>query len=111
MNADELKQKLKGIFGEQIVFNREFNKYAGTIKNVDENFLEWCKLVKENKVQSYPAPRLKKSMVFIKKIGSLSRCIVIKVFNGKVKEVHLGDHRYYDYLRMKLGLKKNRKTF
>jgi len=105
MNAEELKQKLKKIFGDQIAFNREFNKYAGEIKNVDTNFLEWCRLVKKDKIQAYPTPKLRGNIIFIKKIGSLSRCIIIKIINGEIKEVHLGDHKYYDYLRVKLGLK------
>ena len=41
-NADILKAKLKEIFGSQIVFNKEFDNYASSIKNIDENLISWC---------------------------------------------------------------------
>lgn len=40
MNAEELKLKLKGLFGDQITFNKEFDRYAKTIKNIDSNLLD-----------------------------------------------------------------------
>lgn len=46
-------------------------------------------------------------MVFIKKIGSSNRCIVIKIKNREFKEIHLGNHAYYDKLRKILGLKED----
>src|SRR3989338_308640 len=102
MNAEELKQRLKEIFGNNIVFNREFDHLAQIIKN-PENFLEWCVKVKNNEIRQIPAPRLKEGIIFIKKFGSFGRCIIIKIVNGEVKEVHLGDHQYYDKLRKILG--------
>lgn len=35
MNPEELKHKLRKIFGEQIVFNKLFDKYGKIIKNKD----------------------------------------------------------------------------
>lgn len=111
MNAEELKLKLKEIFGNQIFFNKEFDKYAQTIKNIDINLIEWCNRLKENKIIPSKAPNLLDSLVFIKKIGSSNRCIVIKLVNGEFKEIHLGDHDYYDKLRKTLGLKKDSKGY
>lgn len=107
MTAEELKTKLREIFGSQIIFNKEFDKYAGMIKNIDENLISWCQqLLKNEIIPKYP-PKFKDSLIFIKKMGSANRCIVIKIKNGEFTEVHLGDHDYYDRLRKILGLKEN----
>lgn len=111
MHAEELKLKLREILGEQIEFNKEFDKYAETIKNIDDNLMNWCKFVKEGKLRANRAPRREEVMVFIKKIGSSNRCIVLKIKNGEFKEVHLGDHAYYDKLRKELGLKSDSKYY
>jgi hypothetical protein len=107
MNAEELKRKIKEIFGEQITFNKEFKTLAEDIKNVDENLINWCQRITERKIKPVTASVLGEKIVFIKKIGSSNRCIVIKIINGEFKEVHLGDHAYYDKLRKTLGLKKS----
>jgi hypothetical protein len=111
MNAEELKHRLKEIFGEQVTFNREFDYYAETIKNIGINLLDWCKRIKEEEIKPIFPKKLKDGLVFIKKIGSSNRCIVVKVVNGKFKEIHLGDHEYYDKLTKVLGLKKSSKTY
>lgn len=111
MSAEKLKLKLKEIFGDQIIFNKEFEKYAALIKNIDKNLIEWCLLLKNQKIQPAIPKKLKDGLVFIKKIGSSKRCIVIKIINGEFKEVHLGDHEYYDKLRKVLGLKKDNKKY
>ncbi len=102
--AADLKSKLKDIFGGQIIFNKEFDKLSRNIKNINKNLINWCIDVKKQKIIPQPA---KDEVVFIKKIGSSNRCIIIKVVNGEFKEIHLGDHKYYDQLRLRLGLKKS----
>ncbi|MBR9690206.1 hypothetical protein GOV08_00825 [Candidatus Woesearchaeota archaeon] len=111
MSAEELKHKIRELFGKQITFNKEFDSYASTIKNLETNLLEWCSILKEGKIRPLFPPKLKDSVVFIKKIGSSNRCVVIKIMNKEYKEVHLGDHNYYDKLRKILGLKKDSKTY
>ena len=111
MSAEELKYQLIEIFGNQVTFNKEFDKYAETIKNVDENLIVWCNLLKEGKINPQRPRKLKDNLVFIKKIGSSNRCIVIKIKNEEFKEIHLADHEYYDRLRKKLGLKINSKKY
>lgn len=106
MDAEELKHKLKQIFGEQIVFNKDFDKYANTIKNIDLNLIEWCESVKSGEIKYLPVKKID-GIVFIKKIGSSNRCVIIKIINDEFKEVHLADHIYYDRLRKVLGLKKS----
>ena len=111
MNAEELKSKLKEIFGNQVVFNKDFDYYANSIKNVEDILIKWCLLLKDNKIHSVRAPNLDDEVIFIKKIGSANRCIIIKIKNGEFKEVHLADHVYYNHLTKKLGLKKSSNTY
>lgn len=111
MNAEELRHRLKTIFGNQLIFNKGFDIYADSIKNIDNNLLGWCGLLKEGKIRALRAPRLEGALVFIKKIGSSNRCIVIKIVNGEFKEIHLADHDYYDRMRKILGLKKDNKSY
>ena len=110
MNAEELKLKLREIFGAQIEFNKNFDKYADTIKNIDSTLIEWCNLIKEVKIKYRPAKKID-GIIFIKKIGSSNRCIIIKIINSTFKEVHLANHIYYDRLRKELGLKKDNKHY
>ena len=42
MNVEELKSELKNIFGNDIIFNKDFDYHATLVKNIDSNFLEWC---------------------------------------------------------------------
>jgi len=110
MKAEKLKLKLKEIFGNEIEFNKEFDMYAESIKNIGTNLIDWCRLVKDGKIKYAPSIKTK-SIIFIKKIGSSNRCIVVKVMNGEFKEVHLADHTYYDKLRKVLGLKKDNRDY
>ena len=111
MNAEELKHKIRDIFGEQIVFNKEFDDCAEAIKSLDDDLITWCILIKDRKISPISKSVLGDQIVFIKKIGSSNRCIVIKIVNGEFREVHLGDHAYYDKLRKFLGLKKDTKYY
>ncbi len=111
MNAEELKAKLKDIFGKQIIFNHNFDDYAEVIKNLDSNLIDWCLLIKEEKIRAIPTSRVLDTVVYIKKIGSANRCIVLKIKNGVFAEIHLGDHDYYDKLRRRLGLKTSSYTY
>lgn len=107
MNVEELKAKLREIFGEQITFNQKFNEYAEMVKNLDPNLINWCLLIKEEKIRAIPTSKVLDTVVYIKKIGSSSRCIIIKIKNGVFSEIRLGDHDYYNRMRKNLGLKKS----
>jgi len=107
MNADKLRLKIKRILGFQVVFNKDFEKHADKLQGQEQNLLLWCKALKNGEIRHIPSPRFRDNAIFIRKIGSSTRCIVINVVNGRVSEVHLGDHAYYDKLRVKLGLKKD----
>lgn len=102
MNAEELKVELRNIFGE-VEFNKEFDERAATIKNLDVNLIPWCIKVKNEEILAIPTKR--GVLIFIKKIGSSNRCMIIKIVNGEFKEIHLGDHTYYDRLWKQLGIK------
>ncbi len=111
MNVEELKSELTKIFGNELFFNRDFDYHANLIKNIDTNFLEWCKNIQDAKIKPIFPEKLRDGVVFIKKIGGSTRCIIIKVINGKVREIHLGDHDYYNKLTKVLGLKKSSETY
>src|SRR3989338_5490092 len=112
MNVEEFKRNLQNIFGEQIRFSVDFDSYTEEIKNIDDDFIGWCLQLKEKKIDPIPAKRkYRDHLVFVKKIGSSNRCIVIKIKNGEFKEVHLGDHDYYNQVMKELGLKKRSKTY
>lgn len=111
MDVELLKQRLRDIFGNQISFNKEFDQIVHHVKNFEENILPWCELLKQGKIKPVPSSYLGGSLIFIKKIGSSTRCIIIKVENGVFCEVHLGDHKYYDFLRKKLGLKESSRRY
>ena len=111
MNAEELRSKLKDIFGSQIVFNKDFDYFAETLNNLDVNVIEWCQQVKNQEIKATFPEKFREGMVFIKKIGSSNRCLVMKIKNGEFKEVHLGDHDYYNKLTKALGLKKSSETY
>ena len=110
MNAEELKNRLRELFGEQVIFNKEFDCYVENIKN-NETLLEWCNLVKDRKIKPISKSVLKEKIVFIKKRGGSTRCIIVKIINGEVKEIHLADHDYYDKLTKELGIKDSSKTY
>ena len=107
VNAEELKHKIKKILGEDLTFNKDFESYAGLIKNLEPNLLEWCYRLKNKEVKFEPSPSTPDCILFIKKLGSSNRCIVVKIVNGEFKEFHLSDHKYYDSLRKKFGIKKD----
>lgn len=111
MHAEELKRKIKEILGSSIIFNKEFDALADEIKNIDDTLLWWCQQIKEKKIRPIIGSVLGEKIIFIKKIGSSNRCIVIKIINGEFREVHLGDHAYYDKLTKVLGLKKSSKRY
>jgi hypothetical protein len=111
MDAEQLKHKIKEILGEKIVFNKEFDRYAENVKNIEPNLVEWCLKLKNKEVTFEPAPNMRGCIVFIKRIGSSNRCIVIKIVNSEFKEFHLANHAYYDKLRKQLGLKQDNKYY
>ncbi len=111
MNVDELKFKLKELFGSQVVFNKDFDYFAQTLKHLDVNLIEWCQQVKDQEIKATFPEKFKDGLVFIKKIGSSNRCLVMKIKNGEFKEIHLGDHDYYNKLTKALGLKKSSNTY
>lgn len=111
MSAESLKNKLQEIFGVQVIFNKAFEEYVEVIKNIDTQLVNWCISLKEGKIVPAKPTRLPGHLVFIKRIGSSNRCLVIKVVNGEFKEIHLADHKYYDEMRKKLGLKENSRMY
>ena len=112
MNAEEIKQQLREIFGQHVMFNKEFDSYTDRLKEtMQEDFIAWCKQVKEREIQPIQSETKKDVLIFVKRIGSTNRCIVLKLVNGEFKEVHIADHDYYNKLMTHLGLKKSSNQF
>lgn len=111
MDAEQLKNKIRELLGQNISFNKEFDTCAENIKNIEDNLIEWCARLKKGDIEFKPSPKRDDCIVFIKKIGSSNRCIIIKIKNGVFVEFHLGDHAYYDKLRKELGLKSDSKYY
>jgi hypothetical protein len=104
MNVETLKEKLKKILGDQVRFNDDFKKYAPQLQNQEDILISWCEDVAERKISPKISKKNKDMIIFIKKIGSSNRCVVIKLKEDKFTECHLGNHKYYDYLRKQIGL-------
>ena len=110
MEGKEARQKLVEIFGEQIVFNKEFDDYILKLKpGMVNDFIEWCKRCKENKeLGSVPTKKeLKNLYVFFRKIASDVRAVLIKEQNKEFIEIILDGHKAYDDKRVELGYKKS----
>ena len=110
MNAKELRNELINIFGNNIVFNKEFDYYAEQLKEeMQIKLLEWCKKCKQDLFRGHTPlkPHLKDLYVFFKKIGNKIRTILIKIKNADFIEIHLSDHKYYDEKRKEFGFKKS----
>ena len=112
MNAEEIKKQLHEIFGKQLIFNKDFDIYAKELKeNMQESLVEWCRQLKDEEIHPLQSEKKKEVIVFVKRIGSTNRCIVLKIVNDEFKEVHLADHDYYNKIMKNLGLKKSSNQF
>lgn len=112
MNAEEIKRQLHDLFGKQIIFNKDFDLYAEGLKeNMQESLVEWCRQLKDKEIRPLQSETQKEVIVFVKRVGSTNRCIVLKIVNDVFKEVHLADHAYYNKIMKNLGLKKSSETY
>ena len=110
MEDKEIRKQLLSIFGQQLKFNKEFDKYAEQLKEgMLQDFLAWCKDCK-NDVADRSTPPIKKYkhlLVFFRKIASDVRAVLIKEKNSNFIEIILSGHKHYDDTRMKLGYKRS----
>lgn len=104
MNVEQLKKEIRKILGDQVRFNDDFKKLALQIKNQESVLLSWCVDVANKKISPKIPKNNKDVIVFIKKIGSSNRCVVLKLKDEEFIECHLGNHKYYDYLRKQIGV-------
>ncbi|MBT3463952.1 hypothetical protein HOD20_03590 [archaeon] len=110
MNAEKTKQKLIEIFGDQIKFNKEFDKiFENLKKNMQSEFILWCTRCYENKELGSVPPKkeFRHLYVFFRKIGSGIRVVLIKEQNSHFISLILNNHKAYDDERIKLGYKKS----
>lgn len=110
MKGEEARRKLHEIFGKQIKFNKDFDKYAGQLKEgMMLDFLYWCGNAKEGKeLGSVPRKKEYKNLyVFFRKIASDVRAMLIKERNHDFIKIILSDHKHYDDTRLKLGYKRS----
>ncbi|MBU0616063.1 MAG: hypothetical protein KJ601_08300 [Nanoarchaeota archaeon] len=110
MESKELRQKLIEIFGQQIIFNKEFDSYASRLKEgMLSDLVEWCINCKEQRVDGSQPKReeYRHLFVFFRKIGSNVRATLIKVKNSDFIEIRLENHKCYDDTRIEFGYKKS----
>ena len=110
MDSKEARQKLLEIFGSQIKFNKDFDKYIIRLKEgMAAELIEWCRKCKEDKeIGSVPQKKEFKNLyVFFRKIASDIRVVLIKEQNSDFIEINLSGHKTYDQARLKLGYKKS----
>lgn len=110
MEGEEVRQKLLEVFGEQLIFNKDFDSYISKLKdNMVLELIEWTIRCKEKKeVGSQPKKKEYSHLfVFFRKIGSNVRAILIKEKNTDFIELQLTDHKSYDDTRMHFGYKKS----
>ncbi|MBW2976645.1 hypothetical protein KY347_04325 [Candidatus Woesearchaeota archaeon] len=110
MEGKEARKQLLSIFGQQLKFNKEFDKYAEQLKEgMLQDFFAWCTDCKNDLADRSTPPKKKYRhlLVFFRKIASDIRVTLIKEKNKDFIEIILSGHRCYDDTRMKLGYKKS----
>lgn len=110
MTPKEAQQHLLDLFGQQLIFNNDFDKHFALLKEgMKENLLQWCADCKKGTAKgSVPDnPKYKDKFVFFRKIGGDMRCILIKIKNSEFIEINLVKHKEYDDIRLRLGYKKS----
>ena len=110
MEGKEARQKLLEIFGNNLKFNKDFDKNIVRLKDtMIAGLFEWCKRCRDNKeLGSVPKKKEFKNMyIFFRKIASDVRITLIKEQNKDFIEIILSDHKTYDDTRLKLGYKKS----
>ena len=100
---NNIKKFIKSHLGE-IKFEKHFDKLIKVLKQGDIKDLK--KFILDCKEKNYrPAVTSVGDLAFVKKLGGSKRCVILKIKNGEFKEIFLGEHKYYDYFRKKIGLK------
>ena len=110
MKPEEGRQKLLKLFGSQLVFSKDFDKYFSKLKdNMQLALLEWCNDCNKGiaKGSVPPLPKYKDKFVFFRKIGSDIRATLVKQQNSHFIEIYLDNYKSYDDLRLELGYKKS----
>ena len=110
MEGKEVRKQLHSIFGQQLKFNKEFDKYAEQLKEgMLQDFFAWCNDCKNDLADrsTPPKKKYKHLMVFFRKIASDIRVTLIKEKNKDFIEIILSGHKHYDDTRTKLGYKKS----
>ena len=81
MEGSEIRKQLHSIFGQQLKFNKEFDKYAEQLKEgMLQDFLVWCEDCKNDLADrsTPPIKKYKHLLVFFRKIASDVRAVLIK---------------------------------
>ena len=110
MEDKEIRKQLLSIFGPQLKFNKEFDKYAEQLKEgMLQDFFAWCNDCKNDlaDMSTPPKKQYKHLLVFFRKIASDVSAVLIKEKNSDFIEIILSGHKHYDNTRMKFGYKKS----
>ena len=110
MEGKEIRKQLLSLFGSQLKFNKEFDKYAEQLKEgMLQDFLAWCNDCKNDLADRSTPPKkqYRHLLVFFRKIASDVRAVLIKEKNSDFIEIILSGHKQYDDARMEFGYKKS----
>ena len=110
MEGKEVRKQLLNIFGQQLKFNKEFDKYAEQLKEgMLQDFLAWCIECKNGlaDMSTPPKKKYRHLLVFFRKIASDIRVTLVKEKNADFIEIILSGHKHYDDTRMEFGYKRS----
>ena len=81
MEGSGIRKQLHSIFGQQLKFNKEFDKYSEQLKEgMLQDFIAWCEDCKKDLADrsTPPIKKYKHLLVFFRKIASDVRAVLIK---------------------------------
>lgn len=107
MLAEEIKNKIKELLGEQIEFEGHFDLVVSNMSdNLQVHLLDWLRQCQNYEVNPEPCPAFRELLVFFFKPRITNiRGILTKKKNSYFIALFLDKHKYYDQERRKLGFK------
>ena len=105
MQAEEIKEKIRKITGEQIEFEGHFSLVVENMaENQQTNLIEWVKRCNNREIAPDPSPAFRDLLIFFFKPAVANiRGILTKRKNSYFLALFLDKHKYYDQERRKLG--------
>ena len=105
MQAEQVKEQMKAMLGEQLQFEGHFDKVVEHLPdNMILQLLSWAKGCKDKKAIAFPSSAYPELLIFFFKPSVTNvRGILTKKKNSYFLSLFLDKHKYYDRERRKLG--------